>query len=221
MSRLTCEEARELVPELALGTIAGDERARVITHVTSCASCRRLVEDLSEVADSILLLAPEHEPDAGFESTVLARMKSPGRKRAGLLSAAAAVLIAAAAAGAVWLATADERDVASHYQEALAEANGEYFGVRAVKDAAGNKLGNVFLYTGHTDWVFVVFEEPVPPGTYVVDANMEDSSTIELHRFELTGVEQTWGRALDIDLGEVSALRFQAPDDEVLVARFD
>src|SRR5687768_12183581 len=102
MSRLTCEEARELAPELALGTIAGDERARVLTHVASCAACRRLVEDLSEVADSLLLLAPEHEPEAGFESKVLARMKSPARTRVGVLSAAAALLIAAVAAGAVW-----------------------------------------------------------------------------------------------------------------------
>ena len=31
MARLTCEEARELAPELALGTIAGDDTVMIIT----------------------------------------------------------------------------------------------------------------------------------------------------------------------------------------------
>src|SRR5687767_13152369 len=99
MSRLNCDEARDLASELALGVISGDERARILTHITSCASCRRFVEDLAEVADSILLLAPEHEPDAGFENKVLSLMEAPAKRRRGrVLAAAAALLVAAAAA---------------------------------------------------------------------------------------------------------------------------
>jgi hypothetical protein len=221
MSKLSCEEARELAPELALGVIAGDERARVLGHIASCASCRRFVEDLAEVADSILLLAPEHEPAAGFESNVLARMRGPVRPRGRLLAAAAALLLAAgAAAGSVWWATADDRSVASHYRHALAEADGKYFGVHAVMAPDGTKLGNVFVYTGDTDWLFVVFDEGIPTGAYAVKADMENTSPVNLRHFELTGDERTWGRNLDIDLREVSALRFRAPDDRVLIARF-
>lgn len=222
MSRLTCDETRELAPELALGVIAGDERARVLGHVASCPACRRYVASLAEVADSLLLLAPEHEPAAGFESTVLSRMRAPSRRRPARLLAAAVTLlfVAAGAAGAVWRSTADDREVAAHYRDALAEADGKYFGVHAVVDESDTKLGNVFVYTGDTDWLFVVFEEGIPSGAYAVQADMKSTSPVKLPRFRLSGEQRTWGRNLSIDLRDVSALRFKAPDERILIARF-
>ena len=68
---MTCDEIRELAPEIALGIADGEERAEALRHVSTCAECRRAVERLSGVADELLLMAPAEEPPAGFESRVV------------------------------------------------------------------------------------------------------------------------------------------------------
>ena len=221
MSRLNCEEAQELTAELALGTISGDDRARILTHLAGCPSCRRLVDELASAADALLLLTPEHEPPAGFESEVLARMRSPRvRPRARILAAAAMVALTAVAGigGTLW-ATSEERRLGEHYLHALDEADGDYFGVKRLVDPGGAKVGNVFVYTGETDWAFAVFDEDVEPGGYQVDVRMRDAGVVALGTFELTGARRTWGRDVAVDLKEADALRFHTPSGAVLVAR--
>jgi hypothetical protein len=71
---LTCAEVENLGPELATGTLSGGERASALEHLESCARCRQFVDDLSSVADALLLLAPEAEPPIGFESRAAARI---------------------------------------------------------------------------------------------------------------------------------------------------
>lgn len=78
MTTFGCDEFRELAPDLALGLLAGDERAAAINHVVGCASCRRHLNALVQVADELLLLAPSVEPDIGFESRVMARLATEG-----------------------------------------------------------------------------------------------------------------------------------------------
>ena len=71
---MSCDQFREVAPDLALGLLDGGERAAAIGHVTGCASCRRHLDRLVEVADELLLLAPAIEPEIGFESRVIARL---------------------------------------------------------------------------------------------------------------------------------------------------
>src|SRR5918994_1770930 len=95
-ARAGCEEVRGLAPGLALGTAAGDDRARALEHLATCGACRRHVEELSSLADELLLLAPGEEPPAGFESRVLRELEPrPERRRRRALVPA----LAAAAAG--------------------------------------------------------------------------------------------------------------------------
>src|SRR5262245_20276203 len=74
---MSCEQTRELAAELALGIADGQERARALEHLSHCAECRRAVAELTEVTDELLLVASVHEPRAGFESRVLARIEAP------------------------------------------------------------------------------------------------------------------------------------------------
>jgi len=125
---LECAEARELIPELAAGVAAGDERARALGHLSGCAECRRELAGTAEVVDELLLLAPEHEPPAGFERAVLARLTGVAprrhRPRARLLWAASIVAVAGLAAGAVWWGTTDDRKLASSFRHTLEVAHG-------------------------------------------------------------------------------------------------
>jgi hypothetical protein len=115
-----CRECESWGAELALGLLTGPDRATGLAHLAGCPSCREQVDELARVADRLLLLAPEAEPPAGFESKVLAAVGSAaategvtaggggrggrsrsrgraggGRRRAGLIGA----LVVAAAVG--------------------------------------------------------------------------------------------------------------------------
>src|SRR5919106_3455442 len=95
----SCEEVRELAPELALGIASGEERARALGHIANCPECRRVVRELSVAADEILLLAPQRGPSLGFENKVLAAIGSL-RPRGRRLALVAAVFLVAASVGA-------------------------------------------------------------------------------------------------------------------------
>ena len=97
MSVLTCPEVRELAPELALGILGGAERAEVVLHVNGCARCQAYVSELTEAADAIPQLVPEHEPPAGFEQRVMHRLDEGRRRsrRRWVASIAAAAAVAA------------------------------------------------------------------------------------------------------------------------------
>ncbi|GAB3410662.1 anti-sigma factor family protein [Flindersiella endophytica] len=78
-----CEQVRLVLAELATGAAAGDERAAALQHVAGCEACRQELAQLARAADELLLLAPEREPPAGFESRVLARLQQQPAPRPG------------------------------------------------------------------------------------------------------------------------------------------
>jgi hypothetical protein len=97
VSALSCAEARELAPELALGILSGAERAEVLLHVNGCARCQAYVAELTEAADVIPQLAVEAEPPPGFEGRVLQRLGQQERRTRRRWIA----VVAAAAAAAI------------------------------------------------------------------------------------------------------------------------
>jgi hypothetical protein len=69
--RPDCLRTGQLIPELAIGVAAGDERAGALGHLARCVRCRGGLESATAAADALLLLAPEREPPPGFETRVL------------------------------------------------------------------------------------------------------------------------------------------------------
>lgn len=112
---MTCDQLRELAPDLALDLLDGADRAVALAHVEGCTSCHTEVARLTETAHETLLLAPELEPPDGFDGRVLDALAaaapqsvtpSPTRSRRsspwgrwGLRTRRPAVLVAAAALG--------------------------------------------------------------------------------------------------------------------------
>src|SRR5262245_26047331 len=127
-----CEETRALAAELALGIVEGEERGRALEHLAVCPECRRKVEELSDVADELLLLAPAKEVPVGFESRALAGLEPPPKPRRRLLPrilvpVTAALAAAGIAVGVTLTVVSDDLDIAHKYKGALDEANGEAF----------------------------------------------------------------------------------------------
>lgn len=169
------QETRALAAELAMDVATGVERGRALAHLEVCRECRSLVSDMAEAKDEVLLLAPEREPSAGFESrtlTHLARLSRPPRaprwRRILSLSVAASVA-AAAGVGGAWLATRSDRQAADLFRTALERADGTYLGVEVLRRPDGTRVGHLAVYLGRPSWIFAVLDEGVPVGTFDVE----------------------------------------------------
>ena len=74
---MSCEQVRELAPELTIGIADGQQRDAALRHAATCPDCRRLISELSSVVDDVLLLGPSHEPPPGFAARTVASISPP------------------------------------------------------------------------------------------------------------------------------------------------
>jgi hypothetical protein len=211
---MSCEQTRAVAAELALGIADGEQRAQALRHLAECAECRRAVEELTAVADELLMLAPEREPPAGFESRVLAGMEPepapPRRRRAwlrvltpiGAAAAAAAVTVAVALG-----ATSNDRALAGHYRATLAAAHGSSFNAAPLYAPGRVRAGVVYAYDGKTSWIFVATYRPYHETDYTVELVTTDGRRIPLPSLKLDPQTGSGGQAIAVDLDSVSTVR--------------
>jgi hypothetical protein len=219
--RPDCDEIRELAPELALGTVTGDERARALEHLAGCPQCRAIVQEMSDVSDELLLAAPALEPPVGFESRMMERYRFGHQKkprRVAMLLAAAAVLLAAGGGG-TYLALRSNIDFANHYRRVFAAAQGEYFASSPLY-SGDRPLGQAFAYQGSPSWVFVVLDGANTAHRYNVKLVTRNGREIPLGSFTRTPGTTSWGRALPVDLRSVWTVRLTPDTGPTLEAEF-
>ena len=240
-----CLATRELIPELAAGVAAGDERARALGHLADCADCRRELARTAEVVDELLLLAPEREPPAGFESAVLAALAAERRPHrdgepAGLALlpprpepagrrhrwrqpvrwAASVAVVAALVAGGMWWGTADDRRLAADYRHTLETAHGTELRAASLTLADGTESGVAFAYQGNPSWVYVTFRWVPPNGSYLVQLRTTDHRLLTLRPFTVRDAERAWGSTLTVAIRDIVAIDFIRAGMPVMCARF-
>lgn len=219
-----CEETREMAAELALGIVEGEERGRALEHLARCPDCRRQVEQLSEVADELLLLAPHREVPVGFESKVLSEVvpaPEPPRRRRRRLSLVLAPAAAALAAVAITLAiVSSDLQLASHYRHTLKEANGKEFESYQLRGSDWTLAGTVFSYKGSPSWVLVTIDPGHRQAIQSAELVMNDGSQVPLTWFHLDSSGSSGG-GIPVDPQNVSVLRLlPTPGGQPLVAHF-
>lgn len=218
-----CDETCQVAAELALGIADGEERARAHEHLASCPECRRAVEELSVVADDLLLLAPVKEPSAGFEARVLRRigrrrlswpavlrLPAPartGRARSAIAVAAVALTAAAAAVAGTLVATDDDRRLADQYRTALARANGEYFMSARLYAGPGMRAGQLFGYQGDPSWILVTVDPAHRRDVARAELILRDGTAVPLPGFRLDA--GSWGGAIPGNLRNVAGIRLR------------
>jgi hypothetical protein len=200
---MSCAELEALAAELALGTVAGAERARALDHLAGCATCRELVDDLAGLADRMLLLAPVIEPPPGFESKVLAQMGvapvrelRPTRRRRLLVGIAAAALVAGlSTAGAAFMAGEAERPV--EVRTALAADNEGRWRCRAV------------VYGEKPTWLVVSLDRTDgSSNSYSVEALRAGNPTpLKVGTFSLEQGHGTLARQVELPAGDLESVR--------------
>jgi Putative zinc-finger len=221
---VNCDEVMALAPELALGTAAGEKRARALQHLATCSECRRHLDELSGVADNLLLLAPAHQPPVGFESRVIdqiSRERQPPRWRRVLPAVVAAVVAATAALTLLYVASGQDREFAAHYRRALEQAGGSYFGGVPIRDADGSRAGHVFAYAGSPSWVFVLLTGSTGSGTYAVELITREGTVVRLGSVTITNGRGTFGSTLSTSLRDVERIQLNDGGGEgLLTAEF-
>jgi Putative zinc-finger len=207
---MSCEELQRLAPEIALGTVDGEERAEALRHLATCGECRRLVDQLTTVADELLMLAPVQEPPVGFESRVIDALglRRPRRRLGRRVLTWLGPPVAAAAVTAVALVAVyhDDRVTAERYRTTLEQANGEYFQAEQLRDGTGAEAGVAFAYQGHPSWLLVTVDPRHRDQVASAELVTRDRRTLRLPGFEL-GPDGSWGGVIPVDVYEVSAIR--------------
>ncbi|SCL29566.1 hypothetical protein GA0070624_3907 [Micromonospora rhizosphaerae] len=219
-----CRDVHDLLPELATGAAAGDDRAWALAHVSRCHDCRRELSQLTATADAVLLLAPPVDPPPRFESRVLARLHAApappprrrllARRRVVAALAFAVCLLLAAAGGALFIQsrTAEDRRLADQYRRTLAVANGRYLKATALTTADARPAGTVFLYQGNPSWLLVTVTAAPADGAYAVLAVDRAGATHAIGTCQVVNRTGTFGYRLRLAVAEVSQIRLQSAD---------
>lgn len=218
----SCAEVRELVPELATGIASGEERARALQHLAHCADCRRELEQMSEVADELLLLAPDREPPIGFETRVVTQLggKRTRRWRGVALAAAAALVVGGVAGGAVYRSTSDDRLLAAEYREVLREFDGRYFQTATLHGSPSDAEGQVFGYQGEPSWIFMLIPPQQETRSYAITLETRSGEHLDLGRVQVGDDGGSWGGAIPVDLGATAGVWLEDDEGHALEARF-
>jgi len=223
----TCAAVQGDLAELALGTLAGRERADALSHLAGCPRCRAELERLSEAADALVQLAPPAEPPVGFEVRLFDRLgvvprpearrrPGPGGRAVRVLLAAAAVVVAVALAfGAGWAASPGTRS------PSLGVTGGDFDGrlVSARLTVGDHADGEVLVYSADPSWMFMTVADAGRSAEVTCEVTTRGGRTVRVGTFWLSpGGYGAWGTALPVPAAEVRSARVVARDGTVLAS---
>jgi len=202
---ITCNELEQVVADLALGMLSGDERADALAHMGTCAACRHAVEAASQAVDALGVLTPAAEPPAGFEERVLWRLDGEARharrSRRAIVLAAAAVIALVVGATILLRPSREPAEVASF----------------SMRTASGRVVGDAYLHRGDSTWVFVEvpgWTDDTTPHDYELRITADDGRTLTIPGGFRTG-SGGWGTAIDIDALHVREIALVDTDGDV------
>lgn len=220
MGDMTCDEVREVSPELALGIADAEMRAGALAHLGRCPGCRRELRRLGDVVEALVGLAPLAEPPAGFESLVLAAVapkagaepvRHPRLRRHQVLQAAAAAGIAIAAGAGGWLAAGT-----NHPSRPLSGSPGA--GAVLAADLVAGKItvGQVVVSAGPSPWMSVALRTSL--GADVVSCWIRESTgrVVDIGTFRIPGGYGYWAAPIPHLSTGVGTLELVGPAGHVL-----
>jgi hypothetical protein len=225
MSYDPCSRLEDVAAELALGLLAGTERAAALDHLQTCSRCQALVDEMAAAGDNLLLLAPEVEPPAGFETRALrgrrwppARRRWPGRRWVAA-AVVAAVTIAAGAAGGVAAAGRGHPGFQVKRPATIAALGGRSLEAAVLREGS-DRMGQVFAYRGHPSWLMMTMYNPGPPTRVTCQLVMAGGSRVDAGTFNV-GYYASWGVALTVNPSRITSVRLVGTTGAtVAVARF-
>jgi Putative zinc-finger len=208
---LDCAAVRDLVPELALGSLDGATRADVLAHIAHCPGCRAEARALADVVDGLTALAPEVEPPSGFADGVLDAIRAeqqprrppattPRRWRTGHL-VAAAVIAAIVGVGAT-IAVA----VTQHGPSTDVALNARTLQIVPMVDTTDHTLGDAYVSRGEDPWVLVDVSYGLPADHYRLVGASASGWVVDIGGMRPLDGRWAWAGRVD-PIGALSELR--------------
>jgi hypothetical protein len=209
---MDCSDADLMLDELALDVLPGDRRAALLAHVEECPNCRRLLDQLTETADGLLLAGPEAAPPPGFEDGVLARIGEGDRRRRDRKALRLSAWTASAAA-VVLLVIGGLTGAMIGRSTGGPGESGEQLRTVQLISASGADIGDVSTYSGDpSSWFFMRVEsDGVPDATYRCVLDMDDGTTVAIGRLWAVKGHGGWGDHLTVDPRHAVAARLLDP----------
>ena len=215
----SCDDVRALASELALGTLEGPERGAALAHLDQCPTCRAEVDELAAAVDAILVAAPEAEPPAGFETTVLTRLATEQRRAAAAPAPRRHVRTFALAAAACLLAgiglglALGRADVGGTPSGELAAApmitpEGDPIG-QAVRSGGDDAV----VFVAVPDWSAPSDEEVGEPFTLRVE--LDNGDTVDRQTLALDPDGHSWAGATGLAGEDIAAVSLVDADGNV------
>ncbi len=203
-----CGRFRELAPEIALGLVAGHERAAALAHLERCPACRLHTARLGAVHDRLRALIPAAEPPLGFEQRVLERLgvtrpqRRPIWTSRGIRLAAAAAVVAAAFAGG-WVTESAQQSPTPPPAPALASP----------LVAGSRHVGDVVVSLDRPDFLSV-YLNVARPGRLTCELLHPDGSVAATETYDSAGGTGWWG--IDRPTGDITKIRVSDADGAVV-----
>jgi hypothetical protein len=222
-----CATMDDDLAELALGSLAGRQRAAALAHLDGCPRCGAEVDKLSAVADELLHLVPQVEPSVGFEARVSERFRTPARpsrrpvwlawpRRPALALRALAVL---AVVGIGTLAV---------HQATTPGQHGPGSGPRGYQASAPTEVahfrsgtrtvGQVMVYVGHPTWLYMYVDDLVWPGELTCRVVLADGSIITLGQFRPSAGKGAWAASVSQPASRLREAQLTGAHGEVLAS---
>lgn len=192
---LTCEDVDEVAADFALGLVDGETRSGVVAHIEKCAACRAQVNEFTDAADSLLLLVPETEPPAGFESRVLEKIgrRRPNRLWLGAIAAVLILVLATAAAVAVL-----SRRSPSNQTTAV---------VATMRSTAGTDVGRAIVTNESDAWLYMSATSGEVKGKMACDLVLKDGSVMRLGEFNAEDGSAEWDGSTHVPKSRIREIR--------------
>ncbi len=187
-----CASTSDRLPELALGILSGTERADVLAHLDTCASCRAESGEWAATVDVLPTLLAEAEPPAGFETRTLERLRAdqsrvPRRsitQRVLALAAVVALVMIASVAAVRILDARGSGSSSSDVASATMIGNG------------GRRAGDAFMTSGGERYVFVDVNYGVKTGMYRIESVDAQNDVTALGHVVVSGGHGAWAGEL-------------------------
>ena len=213
-----CAAAEGSLAELALGTLPGEERARVLDHLDRCEACRVEAGRLAAGNDWLLQLAPQVEPPVGFESRLFERLgiddptASPARRlsrraRAAVVAGVVALALALGFGGG-WLADAPPSATAPPTVPGSAASAALVAGARTV--------GTVATYPGSPAWLVMTVRDADVSGPVTCEVVLADGHRVPVGTFTLDYGYGAWAARLPVAAGAVRSARVVTADGRLV-----
>jgi anti-sigma factor RsiW len=213
--RSACDEIRDDLSELALGTLAGRERSLVLDHVATCDPCRAELASLAVVSDALVHLSPLSQPPIGFEVRLLERLEpqSPreliGRSRSRARRRGFAALCAAAILIIVGFALGNAM---------TRKAPSSSSPLSATLTSHGRALGHVWLSAGAPSWIYMTLDDANVSGEAWCDVTLKSGRVLDVGVFTLKDGYGAWAARVTAGASSVASAKVTDANGRVLAS---